>query len=117
MSSPTSAVVPRPSRLPAQRRNRVRKIGIWTDDQLKVAIVAVDEGQSMEKAARDNNIPYSSLRDWCSGKTKSRSHGAKGMLTAAKESELVTYLTKMCDRGYGLLPNALKMKVYEITKT
>jgi hypothetical protein len=29
----------------------------------------------------------------------------------------VTYLTEMCDRGYGLSPTALKMKVYEITKT
>jgi hypothetical protein len=71
----------------------------------------------MKKAAKDNNIPYSSLRDWYCGKTRSRTCGIKGMLTASEESELVTYLTEMSDRGYGLSPNALKMKVYEITKT
>ena len=89
---------------------------MWIDDQQKAAIAAIDEGQSMKKATRDNNIPYSSLRDWYSEKTRYQSHGTKGVLSIAEESELVIYFTEMYDRGYGLSPSALKMKVYEITK-
>jgi hypothetical protein len=42
------------------------------------------------------------IRDWCCGKTKSRICSAKDILTTSKESELVTYLSEMCDRSYGL---------------
>jgi hypothetical protein len=38
------------------------------------------------------------------------------VLIASEENKLITYFTEMYDRGYGLSPSALKMKVYEITK-
>jgi hypothetical protein len=117
MNSPASAGVERPSRSPLQRCKRSRKNSMWTDSQLKAALAAIDDGQSMQKADQEHNIPCLSLRDWCCGKTRSRIHRAKEVLTASKESELVTYLTEMYDRGYGLSLRALKMKVYEITKT
>ena len=99
------------------RRNRERKNGNWTDEQLRRAMAAVDNGKSMKKAAAENNIPYSSFRDHCYGKTRSRRRGVEGVLTAEEEKELVDYLVKMCDMGFGLSPSALKMKVYEITKS
>jgi hypothetical protein len=70
----------------------------------------------LREAARENGIPYTSLRDWCHGLTRSRSRGRRGVLSAQEENEVVEYLLKMCDAGYGLSPNALKMKVYEITR-
>lgn len=79
-------------------------------------MAAVDNGKSMKKAAAENYIPYSSFRDHCYGKTRSRRRGVEGVLTAEEEKELVEYLVKMCDMGFGLSPSALKMKVYEITK-
>lgn len=71
----------------------------------------------MQKAAAQNQIPYSSLRDWCYGRTRTRDRGAKTVLTAEEETQLVQYLVNMCDAGYGLSPSALKLKVYEITKS
>jgi hypothetical protein len=41
-------------------------------------------------------LPYSSFRDWCYGKTQSREHGTKGVLTADEENQLVECLIEMC---------------------
>jgi hypothetical protein len=101
---------------PRSRKQRVRKNGNWTNEQLRKALAAVDDGQSMKKAAEENHIPYSSFRDWCYGKTRSRKRGVKAVLSPEEEAQIVDFLIKMCDCGYGLLPSALKMKVYEITK-
>ena len=81
-----------------------------------MALAAVDDGYSMLKAARDHHIPYTTFRSWCDGSTRSRKRGVKAVLSPAEESLIVDYLIRMCDRGYGLSPRALKMKVYEITK-
>jgi hypothetical protein len=40
----------------------------------------------------------------------------KGVLTVEEENQLVEYLIEMCNRGLGLSPIQLKMKVCEITK-
>jgi hypothetical protein len=56
------------------------------------------------------------LHGWCYGKTRSRQRGTKGVLTLEEENQLVEYLIEMCNRGFGLSPIQLKMKVYEITK-
>ena len=40
----------------------------------------------------------------------------KAVLSLEEEAQVVDSLIKICDRGYGLSPSALKMKVYEITK-
>ena len=47
----------------------------------------------------------------------SRKKGSLTVLKPAEEEELVNYLIQMCDRGYGLTPSALCMKVYEITQS
>ena len=99
------------------RQRRVKKNGNWSNQQLQQALAAVDEGKSIKKAALENHIPYTSLCDWCYGRTRSRKRGVKAVLTQEEEAQLVQYLIAMCDRGYGLSPSALKMKVYEITKT
>ena len=65
----------------------------------------------------NHGIPYTSFRDWCYGKTCSRKRGVKAVLTPEEEAQIVQFLITMCDRGYGLSPSALKMKVYEITKS
>lgn len=108
--------VRRQGRPPRSMRPRLLKNGNWTDDQLKRALEAVDEGQTMKKAAEENNIPYSSFRDHCLGKTRSRCRGVKGVLTLEEEDEIVQYLIRMCDLGFGITPSALKMKVFEITQ-
>ena len=90
---------------------------MWTDQQLQKAIAAVDGGMSMRKAAATYSIPYSTFREWCYGIRTSRKKGSPIVLKPAEEEELVNYLIQMCDRGYGLSPSALRMKVYEITQS
>lgn len=102
--------------VPRVRRRRIRKNGNWTDEQLHMALAAVDDGESMLKAARVHHIPYTTFRNWCYGRTRSRKRGVKAVLSPEEESLIVDFLIRMCDRGYGLSPSALKMKVYEITK-
>ena len=43
--------------------------------------------------------------------------GVPTVLSAKEEPELVRYLLLMCDRGLGLTPALLKLKIYEITRT
>ena len=92
------------------------KNGNWTDDQLRKALAAVDDGISMKKVAEENGIPYSSFRDWCYGKTRSHKRGVKAVLNLEDEAQIVDFLIKMCDCRFGLSPSTLRMKVYEITK-
>jgi hypothetical protein len=100
----------------SRRREKLKKNGNWSSEQLRQGIAAVDNGMSMKRAAETYGIPYSSFRDWYYGKTRTRLRGAQGVLTAEEEEQIVKYLIDMCDRDYGLSPTQLKMKVYEITK-
>jgi hypothetical protein len=43
--------------------------------------------------------------------------GLPSVLSPSEEEELVKYLIDMCDIGFGLTLTALRMKVYEITKS
>jgi hypothetical protein len=92
-----------------------RRNGNWYDEQLSSAIAAFDSGMSMEKASEQFHIPYSSFREHCYGMRKSRRRGAKGVLLDDEDRQLVEWLISMVERGFGLTPTALKMKVCEIT--
>ena len=80
------------------------------------ALRAYDEGMSMCQASHCHGIPYSTFRDWCYGTSKSRKRGCAGVLSPPEEELLVAYLIDMCERGLGLSPIALKMKVFEIVQ-
>ena len=97
-------------------QHRRRRTGLWTNRQLQEALAAVDGGMAMRQAAATYNIPYSTFKEWCYGIRTSRKRGPPTVLKPAEEEELVNYLIQMCDRGYGLSPTALRMKVYEITQ-
>ena len=94
-----------------------RRTWLWMDKQLRETLAAVDDGMSMRKAATTFNIPYSSFREWCYGIRNTRKKGPPTALSPEEEDELVKYLIQMCDRGYGLSPTALRMKVYDITQS
>lgn len=93
-----------------------RRTWLWMDKQLRETLAAVDDGMSMRKATTTFNIPYSSFREWCYGIRNTRKKGPPTTLSP-EEDELVKYLIQMCDRGYGLSPTALRMKVYDITQS
>ena len=99
------------------RSERPRKNGIWTDDDLKRALAAVDDGMNIHKASKTFHIPYFTLREWCYGQRTSKKKGNKGVLTLEEEQLLVDWLLRMCEMRHGLSLTALKLKVYEITKS
>jgi hypothetical protein len=70
---------------------------------------------SMKKASEQFHIPYNSFREHCYGMRKSKRRGAKGVLLDEEERQLVEWLISMVERGYGLTPTTLKLKVSEIT--
>jgi hypothetical protein len=47
---------------------------------------------------------------------KSRKRGLAIVLSPEEENQIVEYLVRMCERGLGVTPLALKLKVYDITK-
>ena len=96
---------------------RLRKNGLWTDDDLKRALAAVDNGMNIHKASKTFHIPYSTLREWCYSQRTSRERGSKGVLPPKEEQLLVDWLLQMCEMGHGLSIIAFKLKVNEITKS
>jgi hypothetical protein len=98
-----------------RRACRSKKNGNWTSEQLSNAIAAHDSGMTMKKASEQFNLPYNSFREHYYGMRKSRVRGAKGVLTSQEEQLLFDWLLTMVDRGYGLSPTALRMKVNKIT--
>ena len=116
----TSNHISRPSTESPPCRRRPRgsiKRGTWTDSQLHDALAAVDGGMSMKKASDLHHIPYSSFREWYYGSRISRKLGPPAVLSPSEEKQLVDYCIRMCEMGQGLTPIALKLKVYDITKS
>ena len=105
---------------PTYRQLRVRRagrtrIGNWADDQFSSTIAAYDSGMSMKKASLQFGIPYSSFREHCYGIRKLRVKETRGVISMEEEQQLSDWFLSMVERGYGLTPTALKMKVNEIT--
>ena len=69
----------------------------------------------MKKASETFNIPYNSFRKHCYGLKKSRIREAKEVITIKEEQQLFDWLLSMVERGYGLSPTVLRMKVSNIT--
>ena len=74
----------------------------WTDDKMKKAMRAVEEGCSIRKAAEEHGIPRSTLHDRITGKVMPGSKsGPRKYLSTMEEEELVSFLAKCSSVGYG----------------
>lgn len=80
-----------------------KKRGNWDSDDLVRAIKDVAEGRlSVRGAAEKYQIPKSTIHDHISLKVKEASrHGPAPILTKEEENELVQWIIKMSDIGYG----------------
>lgn len=66
------------------------------------AMKAVEEGQSINSAARDHGVPKTTLKDRVSGRIAHGSKpGPKPYLTSAEEKELAEFLKSCAKMGYG----------------
>ena len=74
----------------------------WNDENMRVALKAVADGESVSRAARDHGIPKTSLCDRVSGKVvHGINPGPRPYLTPGKEKELDIYLKHCAKVGYG----------------
>jgi hypothetical protein len=114
-STPVEAPQPAGRQTGVRRSVKRKKNGNWSDEQLSAAIAAFDNGMTMKKTSEQFQVPYTSFREHVYGMRKSRTRGAKGVLSEEEERQLTHWLISMVERGYGLSPTTLKMKVSEIT--
>jgi hypothetical protein len=90
--------------------------GNWTDSQLEGALLAYEQGCSVNGATTLFDIPRTSFRAHLSGTVLSRKRGAAPVLTELEEQQLVTYLIDMQNLGFPLSIFQLKLKVAFITQ-
>lgn len=85
----------------------------WSSDNLKTAIEAVNGGSSIRKAARDFNIPETTIRDNMKRALPSDSLGRKATFTPEQEQELVNHVIKLANLFYGVTPLGLRKIAYD----
>ena len=89
----------------------------WSDEDLKLAIGALDSGYSMREVCEAFSIPRTSLRDHYNGRVTSRKMGPPSILTKEEENKLVSYMVDMAKLAHPLSATDLKLKVAEICHT
>lgn len=83
--------------------NRPQHYGLWKIESLEKAIVAVEKGTSIRRAAEMHGIPRSTLHDHISGRVDRFQHAKPGpcpYLTEQEEEELANFLVRCAEMGY-----------------
>ena len=87
-------------------------------DGIKNAMSMVENGKSIRRAALENGIPESTLRDYISGRrdiNQESQRGSNRILTPSQENDLVNYITWMSDRGFPLTTTIIQSLACEIS--
>ena len=72
------------------RKNQPKKIGNWTNAQLKAALDAItNDGIKVREASRTFGIPPTSIRDHLYGRVQGRKRGAKTVLKEDEEKKII----------------------------
>ena len=84
----------------AECPKRLKIFKTWTDEAMKLAIAAVNEGMSVRRASYEFDVPKSTLQDRLSGKVgvDARS-GLERYLADDEEEKLVKFLIG-CSKGW-----------------
>jgi len=98
-------------------RTYVRKTnrGSWSNDQLQRAVEAASDGCPLKTCARDYKIPVNTLRRHVKKAVLTPGVlklGRCSLLGAAVENELVDYIVKLEERGFGLTPKEVRELAY-----
>jgi hypothetical protein len=96
---------------------RIKNERSWRKEDMVKAVLQVIAGKQQRKAAKDNNVPYSTLRRRVKGEGKKK--GAPTVLPRHVEQQIVDWIKEMSDKA--LSPNkqevGLRVKeILEITK-
>jgi hypothetical protein len=94
---------------PISKRKYVVARGQWTEELMQTTILSIKLGQrSIRNASKFFSIPASSIRDWMSGKTKTKRQGHDPYLTEVEERELKTWCFKMQEMSFSITSPIIK---------
>lgn len=80
-----------------------RKKSLWTEENLKAAIIAVRLGSSSYNASKTYGIPRRTLRDYLiSGEMAKQQLGRKSIFTKTQEADLIKRIIKFAELGIPL---------------
>nr|XP_023026974.1 uncharacterized protein LOC111514962 [Leptinotarsa decemlineata] len=87
--------------------------GLWTEEQMALALQAVKNGMSVRTAAKEFNIARRTIRNHLlSGKTEKKL-GRTSCLTLEQESELCEIIFRLADVGMPLTSTVIRRSVHE----
>jgi hypothetical protein len=74
--------------------------GKWIDQELEDAMDILETGHiSLKKANKYQNIPFTSLLDHFTGKTRSKKVGLQGVLTKLQDGAIVSWVLNIEKTG------------------
>lgn len=96
---------------------RVSQRKSWNEDQIKAALNCIQERTSIRKAAKQYNIPESTLRD----KMKTPMNlnpalGRKPTFNELQEQEIAEHVIRLANLFYGLSPIELRRVAFEFAE-
>lgn len=100
-------------------RSRIRTTNRakWTEDTLKKAIEAVNNGNSVKKVSKDFNIPRSTLRDRLKSQNGAKpSLGRKPIFSEEQEQQLSDHVVTLAKIFYGITPTDLRRLAFDVAE-
>ena len=94
----------------------VRKL--WTKESMIAAVKCVEDGMGVREASRLYNLPYETLRRRTTHVVSLEcTPGPSTVLTHDEEEQLVSYLIKMSDMGFGLSRDDVMITAFRIAES
>lgn len=91
-----------------------KKKKLWNPENLKAALEAIRSGSKIKTAARNFSIPESTIRDRLKlGENYDPPMGRKATFTKEEEKEMVSFITVMAKKFYGITQQQLRKLAYD----
>ena len=91
-----------------------KKKKTWDPGNMKSALDAISKGSKIKTAARNFNVPESTIRDRLKlGEDYNPPMGRKATFTQEKEKEMCEYISIMAKKFYGITQQQLRKLAYE----
>lgn len=91
--------------------------GSWNEENVTQALLALEGGQALSTCSKEYNIPRNTLRRHWQKRIKklpgSNHLGRHSILGPAIEADLVEYILKLEDKGFGLTPTDVRELTFE----
>ena len=88
------------------------KRALWSEEQLKTAMKAVNDGMSVKRASEVHNIPRRTLRDHISSGSQVRKLGRNPYLKKEMEDELCARIFRLSEIGMPITGKFLRVSVF-----